>query len=216
MTSESESELPLSGIRVIDTATVIAGPYYASILGEFGADVIKVEHPLGGDPLRRFGTPTARGDTLTWLSEARNKRSVNFRPARRSRGRTIQETDREIGHPVRELSSRNARKLGPGLGKLAGNVSLTGCRRNMAYTFSKSFDQASSFEGELNPLDPRGTYSLSQFDARHRLVSATCGNCRFRSIQALPARCSAIGIFRGSTLTSRDSPFASLPPPTMN
>ncbi len=40
----------------------------------------------------------------------------------------------------------------------------------MAYTFSKSFDQASSFEGELNPLDPHGTYSLSQFDARHRLV----------------------------------------------
>ena len=45
-----------------------------------------------------------------------------------------------------------------------------GLQAQMAYTFSKSFDQASSFEGELNPLDPRGTYSLSQFDARHRLV----------------------------------------------
>jgi len=45
-----------------------------------------------------------------------------------------------------------------------------GLQAEMAYTFSKSFDQASSFEGELNPLDPRGTYSLSQFDARHRLV----------------------------------------------
>ena len=78
MMRENETELPLAGIRVIDTATVIAGPYCASILGEFGADVIKVEHPLGGDPLRRFGTPTARGDTLTWLSEARNKRSVTL------------------------------------------------------------------------------------------------------------------------------------------
>jgi hypothetical protein len=45
-----------------------------------------------------------------------------------------------------------------------------GLQANVAYTWSKSFDQASSFEGELNPLDFRRTYSLSQFDARHRLV----------------------------------------------
>jgi len=78
MTQEKDAELPLAGIRVIDVATVIAGPYCASILGEFGADVIKVEHPLGGDALRRFGTATERGDTLTWLSEARNKKSVTI------------------------------------------------------------------------------------------------------------------------------------------
>ena len=45
-----------------------------------------------------------------------------------------------------------------------------GLQAQVAYTFSKSFDQASSFEGELNPLDPRASYSLSQFDARHRFV----------------------------------------------
>jgi len=45
-----------------------------------------------------------------------------------------------------------------------------GLQAQVAYTFSKSFDQASSFEGELNPLDFHRTYSLSQFDARHRLV----------------------------------------------
>ncbi len=70
--------LPLAGIRVIDAATVIAAPFCATLLGEFGADVIKVEHPIGGDALRRFGTPTARGDTLTWLSESRNKRSLTL------------------------------------------------------------------------------------------------------------------------------------------
>jgi succinyl-CoA:(S)-malate CoA-transferase subunit B len=59
----------------LDLATVIAGPYAASILGEFGADVIKVEQPKEGCSLRKFGTPTAVGDTLTWLSDARNKRS---------------------------------------------------------------------------------------------------------------------------------------------
>jgi len=66
---ETKAELPLAGIRVIDVATVIAAPYCATVLGEFGAEVLKVEHPLGGDVLRRFGTPTQRqGDTLTWLS----------------------------------------------------------------------------------------------------------------------------------------------------
>lgn len=79
MTYETIDELPLAGIRVIDVATVIAAPYCAGILGEFGAEVLKVEHPLGGgDALRRFGTPTLRGDTLTWLSEARNKKSVTI------------------------------------------------------------------------------------------------------------------------------------------
>jgi len=76
MTDSSKTELPLAGIRVIDVATVIAGPYCAGILGEFGAEVLKVEHPIGGDPLRKFGTPTTRGDTLTWMSESRNKKSV--------------------------------------------------------------------------------------------------------------------------------------------
>ena len=46
----------------------------------------------------------------------------------------------------------------------------SGLQFQAAYTFSKSFDQASSFEGELNPLDFNGTYSLSQFDARHRFI----------------------------------------------
>ena len=78
MIHETKAELPLAGIRVIDVATVIAAPYCATILGEFGAEVLKVEHPLGGDALRRFGTPTSVGDTLTWLSEARNKKSVTI------------------------------------------------------------------------------------------------------------------------------------------
>jgi crotonobetainyl-CoA:carnitine CoA-transferase CaiB-like acyl-CoA transferase len=78
MNPQSSNELPLTGIRVIDVATVIAAPYCASILGEFGAEVLKVEHPVGGDACRHFGTPTSRGDTLTWLSEARNKKSVTI------------------------------------------------------------------------------------------------------------------------------------------
>ena len=57
---DESTALPLAGIRVVDVATVIAAPYCAAILGEFGAEVIKVEHPVGGDPCRRFGTPSCR------------------------------------------------------------------------------------------------------------------------------------------------------------
>ena len=74
-----QTPLPLAGVRVIDVGNFLAGPYAASVMGEFGADVIKVEHPIGGDPMRRFGTPTQRPDaTLKWLSENRNKRSVTI------------------------------------------------------------------------------------------------------------------------------------------
>jgi len=68
----------LEGIRVLDLGTFIAGPYCTTILGEFGAEVIKVEPPKGGDSLRRLGTNTACGDTLVWLSESRNKKCVTL------------------------------------------------------------------------------------------------------------------------------------------
>ena len=79
MEQNQESALPLAGVRVIDVGTFLAGPYAASIMGEFGAEVIKVEHPISGDPMRRFGVPTKREDaTLAWLSEARNRKSVTI------------------------------------------------------------------------------------------------------------------------------------------
>ena len=76
---KTERQLPLSGVRVIDVGNFLAGPYAASMLGEFGAEVLKVEHPIAGDPMRRFGTATKRPDaTLKWLSESRNKKSVTI------------------------------------------------------------------------------------------------------------------------------------------
>lgn len=69
----------MSGVRVLDVGTFLAGPHAASILGEFGAEVLKIEHPIAGDPMRRFGTPTNRHDaTLAWLTEGRNRKSVTI------------------------------------------------------------------------------------------------------------------------------------------
>jgi succinyl-CoA:(S)-malate CoA-transferase subunit A len=76
---EYHEKLPMSGVRIIDVGTFLAGPYAASMLSEFGAEVLKVEHPIAGDPMRRFGTPTKRHDaTLAWLSEGRNRKSVTI------------------------------------------------------------------------------------------------------------------------------------------
>ena len=77
--SPDTENLPMNGIRVIDVGTFLAGPYAASMLGEFGAEILKVEHPINGDPMRRFGTASKRHDaTLAWLSEGRNKKSVTM------------------------------------------------------------------------------------------------------------------------------------------
>ena len=69
---------PLDGIKVLDIATLVAGPYAASSLAEFGADVIKIEKPGTGDTLRQLGTKSPTGDTYWWLSDARNKKSVEL------------------------------------------------------------------------------------------------------------------------------------------
>jgi crotonobetainyl-CoA:carnitine CoA-transferase CaiB-like acyl-CoA transferase len=74
---ERSAPLPLAGLRVIDAATLAAGPMVATALGEFGADVVKVEQPGVGDPLRTWGAQ--RGDIgLIWKSMSRNKRCVTM------------------------------------------------------------------------------------------------------------------------------------------
>lgn len=73
----ADAPLPLEGVRVIDIATVIAGPGVAARLGDFGADVIKIEHPEGGDTTRDLGW-TVRGKALWWKQIGRNKRPVTL------------------------------------------------------------------------------------------------------------------------------------------
>ena len=68
---------PLRGIKVVELATVIAGPTAGQILADFGADVIKIEHPDGGDNLRRIGD-SRDGQSLWWKAIGRNKRSVGL------------------------------------------------------------------------------------------------------------------------------------------
>ncbi len=73
----SRSETPLQGLRVVDAGTMIAGPLAGCLLADFGANVIKIEHPRYGDPMRQWA-PIKRGVSLWWKVTARNKRLITL------------------------------------------------------------------------------------------------------------------------------------------
>jgi len=66
---------PLAGLKVVEMGTLIAGPYCARLLAEFGAEVVKVETPGEGDPLRKW-RKLHEGNSLWWYAQARNKKSI--------------------------------------------------------------------------------------------------------------------------------------------
>jgi len=136
----SEAKGPLAGVRVIELGTMIAGPVAATLLGDFGADVIKIEQPKGGDPIRKSGA-IVNGESLYWNVEGRNKRSVtidmrvpdgqallrelvkqadvlieNFRPGTMKRWGVDYETLKEINPKLIMLSISGYGQDGPNAG----------------------------------------------------------------------------------------------------
>lgn len=75
--SDGDGRRPLDGVTVVEAGTMISGPMVGTFFAEFGADVVKVEHPDGGDHLRRFG-PQVEGTSVWWKHLGRNKRSVTL------------------------------------------------------------------------------------------------------------------------------------------
>jgi formyl-CoA transferase len=72
----SDDSLPLRDVRVIEMGHLIAGPFCGSLLADLGAEVVKIESPDGGDPMRRWGTSQSEPDSLWWPIIGRNKKSV--------------------------------------------------------------------------------------------------------------------------------------------
>lgn len=76
-TDLSKTKGPLAGVKVLELGTLIAGPFCSRMLAEFGAEVIKIEAPDGGDPLRHWRV-LKDGTSLWWSVQARNKKSVTL------------------------------------------------------------------------------------------------------------------------------------------
>ena len=76
MTDSPRIDLPLCGYRILDLSRILAGPLCTMMLGDQGADVIKVERPGSGDDTRTWGPPFAGGESAYYLCCNRNKRSI--------------------------------------------------------------------------------------------------------------------------------------------
>jgi formyl-CoA transferase len=79
---------PLAGLRVLELGVLIAGPFAGRMLADFGAEVIKVEEPTSGDPMREWGQLRYRGRSLWWPVQSRNKKLVTL-DLRQPKGRDI-------------------------------------------------------------------------------------------------------------------------------
>lgn len=79
---------PLADLVVIEMGTLIAGPFCGQILGDFGAEVIKIEDPRVGDPMRQWGRSLPKGLSPWWPVIGRNKKSVGLDP-RKAEGQAI-------------------------------------------------------------------------------------------------------------------------------
>ena len=77
-TETTKTPGPLAGVRVIEMGTLLAGPFCGQLLGDFGAEVIKIEPPGQGDPMRDWGREKSHGMSLWWPVVARNKKSVTL------------------------------------------------------------------------------------------------------------------------------------------
>lgn len=86
--SPTTGRRPLDGIRILEMGQLIAGPFTTSVLGYFGAEIIKIEPPKGGDPLRVWRVLDDEGTSYWWRAMARNKKSVTL-DLRTEEGRKI-------------------------------------------------------------------------------------------------------------------------------
>jgi len=109
----AETTGPLAGIRVLDHTTALAGPYCTQLLGDLGADVIKIERPGEGDQARGWGPPFLEGESAYFLGTNRNKRGMTLDLSRRAGRevlRRLLERADVLVHNVPRESSR--KKLG--------------------------------------------------------------------------------------------------------
>jgi formyl-CoA transferase len=107
---------PLAGVKVLELGTLIAGPFAARFLGEFGAEVIKIEDPKGGDPLRKWRKlyPEAGGTSLWWAVQARNKKSVTINLKAEEGKEIVRRLAKEADIVVENFRPGQLEKLGLG------------------------------------------------------------------------------------------------------
>lgn len=127
--------LPLAGVRVLDFSRVLAGPLCAQVLGDFGADVVKIEHPQRGDDTRDWGIRVGKTETTYFNSMNRNKRSMTLDLATPEGQDTARQLVAKADVLVQNFKTGGMEKMGLGYEQLRAinprlvYVSVTGYNR---------------------------------------------------------------------------------------
>ena len=108
------SSLPLAGIRVLDLSRVLAGPMCGMVLGDFGAEVIKVEHPDRGDDTRDWGLRVGKTETAYFNSMNRNKRSITLDLQKPEAVQIVLDLARQCDVVIQNFKFGGAEKMGLG------------------------------------------------------------------------------------------------------
>lgn len=151
---------PLAGIKVLELGTLIAGPFAARLLGEFGAEVIKVEDPKGGDPLRKWRMlyPKTGGTSLWWAVQARNKKSVTVNLKAPEGKKIVCQLAREADIVVENFRPGLLEKLGLGYDVLSAEnpglvmVRLSGYGQSGPYRDRPGFGSIAEAMGGLRHI----------------------------------------------------------------
>lgn len=147
---------PLEGIRVVDLTEALAGPYCTMILGDLGADVIKIERPRGGDQSRKWGPPFVGGESAYFLSVNRNKRSaaidITANAGKKAMRRLLETADVFVCN-VRRIESLQKVELDPetvqGYNPRLIYCSITGYGRTGPYAGRGGYDLVAQGESGL-------------------------------------------------------------------
>lgn len=114
----ASAALPLAGVRVLDLSRVLAGPLCGQVLGDFGAEVIKVEHPARGDDTRDWGLRVGQTETAYFNSMNRNKRSITVDLQAPAGQELVRKLAAQCDVVVQNFKTGGAEKLGLGYEQL--------------------------------------------------------------------------------------------------
>ncbi|WP_186222699.1 CaiB/BaiF CoA transferase family protein [Burkholderia gladioli] len=151
---------PLAGVKVLEFGTLIAGPFAARLFAEFGADVIKVEDPNGGDPLRKWRKlyPEVGGTSLWWAVQARNKKSVTLNLKTDEGRRIAQQLASQVDIVIENFRPGLLEKLGLGYEVLSADnpglvmVRLSGYGQSGPYRDRPGFGAIAESMGGLRHI----------------------------------------------------------------
>lgn len=176
----SEPKGPLAGIRVLDLTTVVSGPLCTQILGDLGADVIKVEAPIG-DSSRAMGQPMKEGISPLFAHCNRNKRSIAVDLKRSSGREVVQRIAREVDVFVSNNRPGVAERLGLGYDELS--------RHNAALLYV-----------EISGFGPDGPYrDLPAYDT---VIQGLTGFMPIQGGDGVPQLIRSIAADKGTALTA--------------